>query len=121
MFWVASCVKECRLWEIKGDMQLNAQEPKSISMKRKNQGILVQTLAIDLHRQKNWVQRTEAFSANGSKHRCDVVGHLVSHCPLRISRVVIWRVFYLSSLSLSHKYLLFKSKTRNAFIKYNTV
>jgi hypothetical protein len=49
-FWVATCVKEYRLWEIKWDMQLNAHKPMAISMRRKIQGNLIQ---IGLSRQKN--------------------------------------------------------------------
>jgi hypothetical protein len=74
-------------------MQLNAQRPKSISMKGKNQEILVQTMAIGLNTQINWVQGTKAFIANSSNHRCDMVGQILSPCSLRVSRAVIWRIF----------------------------
>jgi hypothetical protein len=37
-FWVATCVKECSLWEIKWDMQLNTHGPVVISLRRKTKG-----------------------------------------------------------------------------------
>jgi hypothetical protein len=64
-FWVATCVNECRFWEIKWDMQLNAHGPMAISMRRKRNGNLVQTLAIGVSRQKNWGQGTKACIVNG--------------------------------------------------------
>jgi hypothetical protein len=38
----------------------------AISVRRKNEGILVQILAIGLSRQNNWGQGTKACIANGS-------------------------------------------------------
>jgi hypothetical protein len=53
---------------------------------------------------KAWEQGTKACTANGSNHMCDMVGHHLSPWSGRSSRVVFWRVFHLSRLSLSHKY-----------------
>jgi hypothetical protein len=67
--WVATFVKECRLWEIKWDMQLNAHGSIAISMRGKNHGILVQTLVIGLSKLQNWGHGTKLCILNGTKHR----------------------------------------------------
>jgi hypothetical protein len=67
-FWEATLVKECRLWEIKWHIQWNAYGPMAISIRRKNKGNLVQTLAVCSSTQKNWGQGTKACLAQGSNH-----------------------------------------------------
>jgi hypothetical protein len=47
-------------------MQLNAHGPMAISIRRKYQGNLMQTLAIGLSKEKNWGKGTKICLENGS-------------------------------------------------------
>jgi hypothetical protein len=74
-------------------MQSNTYGPMAISMRRENQGNLLQTLAVDLSRQNNWGQVTMVCIAKCSNHG---VTCLVT-ISVPDSRVAIWRVFCLRS------------------------
>jgi hypothetical protein len=92
---VATCIKECSLWEVKR-YAVKYIRANGYQNEKENHGILgVQIWAISLSRQKSCGQGTKLLSQFYSpSHRCVLINYYLNSCFGRGSGVVIWKVIH---------------------------